>query len=44
MYVLLNVFNRMLGYFLGQLFDDDTLALCQSSSTAVDREDVPDLP
>ena len=44
MYILLNVFNRMLGYFLGQLFYDDTLALCQQSSTAVDCEDVPDLP
>ena len=43
-HILLNVFNMMLGYLLGQLFDDDTLALCQSSSTAVNREDVPDLP
>ena len=43
-HILLNIFNGMLGYFLRQLFYDDTLALCQSSSTAVDREDVPDLP
>ena len=41
--ILLNVFNRMLGHFLRQLFDDDALVLHQSSSTAVDREDVPDL-
>ena len=42
-YILFNVFIRVLGYFLWQLFDDDALALGQLSSVAVHRVDVSHL-